>query len=274
MKELKCYQSYLLEMLKCFDKFCKENKLNYFLAGGSTLGAIRHQGFIPWDDDIDLAMLRSDFEKMEKLMGEKNNSISTSQTITYSPIECQVIPEAPVGHLYYGKNLIKEAAIAPKIDIHPIDGVPQNILLQKIQHFFSIVNYMATYRLPTKNKGKLAKIISTILVKLTPNFMFRFYYKISKKIITGWSIEKSEKVCSLFGLAGYSKEIMPKDYLLPYGQCEFEGELFPIPARGKEYLTRLYGAFMELPSLEERMPKHTGYKQFIEAERKRGIWSE
>ena len=76
MKSLVCYQKYLLDMLLMFDDFCKENGIAYFLAGGSTLGAVRHQGFIPWDDDIDLAMMRPDFERMEQLFAKQNNKLS------------------------------------------------------------------------------------------------------------------------------------------------------------------------------------------------------
>ena len=270
MEELKSYQSYLLDMLKSFDLFCKENEIKYFLVGGSVLGAVRHEGFIPWDDDIDLAMFRPEFEKMEQMMKEKNNYLIREREYCYSSVEHQIIPEAPVGHLYYMGKVNKDLSIAPKIDIHPIDGVPNNIILQRIQCFFSIVNYKSTYRLPTKNKGKSANIISSILVKITPKFLFDFYYKISKKIMTLWKIERSSQICSLFGLAGYANEVMPKEYLYPYKLWTFEDNLYPIPAMEQEYLTKLYGDYTKLPAYEERLPKHSGYKRFIEIER-RGI---
>src|SRR5690554_3313505 len=64
-------QSKLLQMLKWFDGFCRENNLKYYAVGGTLLGAVRHQGFIPWDDDIDVAMPREDYRELEKLMSGK-----------------------------------------------------------------------------------------------------------------------------------------------------------------------------------------------------------
>ena len=73
--KLKKYQDHLMEMLIEFQCFCDEHNIKFFLVGGSALGAFRHQGFIPWDDDIDVAMFRDDFEKMEAFMSGNNNKL-------------------------------------------------------------------------------------------------------------------------------------------------------------------------------------------------------
>lgn len=274
---LKEYQQRLLSMLLSFDAFCREHDLEYFLAGGSAIGAVRHAGFIPWDDDIDLAMLRPDFERMETIIKENGNQIGQ---YVYSPVQDQIVPDAPIGHLFdlpgvtfagsgkkrkvtgrYGYNL----ADAPMLDIHPIDGVWKNGLLKKVQRFFAVVHYMSVYRLPTKNKGKAAHVISGILVKLTPDFLFDFYASVSRKIISMRRADKAEYVCSLFGLAGYEREVMKKELLLPYQRVPFAGHSLPIPAKERDYLNRLYGDFERLPAKEARVPKHTGYERFMEA---------
>ena len=97
MKELEGLQQRLVEMLLAFQRFTDDHGLTFFLVGGSALGAYRHQGFIPWDDDVDVAMMRSDFEKMEKLMASEGNRIGE---FIYSPVEDHIIPEAPIGYLY------------------------------------------------------------------------------------------------------------------------------------------------------------------------------
>jgi lipopolysaccharide cholinephosphotransferase len=184
----------------------------------------------------------------------------------YSPVQRQLLNDAPIGHLFYlpdtgGYNI----SDAPMLDIHPIDGIPRSGLLRKLQRFFAIVHYMAVYRLPTKNKGRVAHMISGILVKITPDFLFDFYVSVSRRIISAWSTDRAEEVCSLFGLAGYENECMKKELLLPYKRVSFEGHRLPVPSRDEEYLQRLYGDYAVLPPPEERYPKHAGYLRFTEA---------
>jgi lipopolysaccharide cholinephosphotransferase len=259
---LKEYQSYLLNMLLVFDAFCKEQGLEYFLAGGSALGAVRHGGFIPWDDDIDLAMLRPDFEKLEEILAEQGNKIGEYD---YSPVIGQIVPDAPIGHLLYLPEGDYDKADAPKLDIHPVDGLPKAGWKRKVQRFFAVVHYMAVYRHPTKNKGKAAHFISKILVVTTSDGMFDRYARISRKVITAHDARRAAQVCSLFGLAGYANEVMDRELLVPYRRTEFEGHLLPVPCKEKEYLEKLYGDYEVLPPKEDREPKHDGYLRFVEA---------
>lgn len=249
----------LLEMVTAFQKFTTENKLVFFLVGGSALGALRHSGFIPWDDDIDIAMMRSDFEKMEHIMAESGNRLGD---FIYSPVEEQVIPEAPIGYLYDFVRTENGYEVNAKIDIHPIDGVPENSILRKLQKTVSLVYYLSVYRLPVKNKGKGIRMISKVILKLTPDILFRFFRKVSKKIMTRWNAENSENICSLFGVAGYEQEIMPRDYLIPLKSVPFETGEFFMPGKPHEYLKRLYGNYMELPPEEQRHPQihYNGYR--------------
>ncbi len=260
-QDLQQYHTYLTDMLLAFDEFCMQHGLSYFLAGGSALGAVRHKGMIPWDDDIDLAMMRPEFERLEQLMAQQGNKIGIYD---YSPVIGQIVPDAPIGHLLYLPEGTYDPADAPKLDVHPIDGLPKASWKRKVQYFFSIVHYMAVYRHPTKNKGKAARWISSILVRTTTDKMFDFYAKVSRKIIAAHDPEKSRYVCSLFGLAGYANEVMDRTLLLPYQRVEFEGHLLPIPGKEKEYLTQLYGDYMKLPPESERMPKHDGYARFVQ----------
>ena len=89
MKELEGLQGRLVEMLLQLREFTNEHGLTFFLVGGSALGAYRHGGFIPWDDDVDIAMMREDFEKMELLMEKRKNTLGD---LKYSPVEHHLIP--------------------------------------------------------------------------------------------------------------------------------------------------------------------------------------
>lgn len=252
-------QQKLLDMLEVFRNFTEQNGLVFFLVGGSALGAVRHEGFIPWDDDVDIAMMRSDFEKMERLMADRDNRLGD---YVYSPVEQHLLPEAPIGYLYDTTHLQQGYENTAKIDIHPIDGVPEKQLLRKVQKIASLVYYLSEYRLPVKNKGKAIRNISKVILKVTPEFLFRFYLKTCKKIMTSWSDETSINICSLFGVAGYEQEVMPRAYLMPLQKVKFENREFLIPGRQEEYLTRLYGDYRTLPPESERHPRHKNYQLY------------
>ena len=246
-------QQRLVEMLLAFQEFTQENGVTFFLVGGSALGAVRHQGFIPWDDDVDVAMMREDFEKMEHLMKMQGNRLGQ---FVYSPVEKHIIPDAPIGYLYDLLHADAGYENTAKIDIHPIDGVPKSRLLRKVQKWTSLIYYLSEYRLPVKNKGTVVRNISKVILKITPDCMFRFYMKICKKIMTSWSTFDSEYICSLFGVAGYEREVMPKKYLFPLQKAMFEMEVFLIPGSQDAYLKKLYRDYHKIPPEEERHPRH------------------
>lgn len=259
MEELDNLQHRLVEMLCAFDKVISEHDLQFFLVGGSALGAYRHQGFIPWDDDVDIAMMRSDFEKMERVMAERGNRLGD---FVYAPVEQHIIPDAPLGYLYDTTHCEHGYENTAKIDIHPIDGVPRGRFLRKIQKVASLVYYLSEYRLPVKNKGKTIRTISKVILAVTPNRLFDWYMKVCKRIMTAWDDRTSEDICSLFGVAGYEREVMPRNYLMPLQCVPFEGEKFWIPGDIDPYLKRLYGDYMTLPPEEERFPRHKIYLSY------------
>lgn len=263
MKELEGLQHRLMEMLLAFQEFTRERELTFFLVGGSALGAYRHQGFIPWDDDVDIAMLRSDFEKMEAQMEAVGRRIGD---FVYSPVEDHLIPEAPIGYLYDAAHAQNGYENTAKIDIHPIDGVPKRAFLRRIQMVCSLIYYLSEYRNPVKNKGKRIRSISKVILKVTPNALFDFYMRVTKRIMTAWSDQSSEDLCSLFGVAGYAREVMPRSFLLPLKEVSFEGKPFLIPGDIHAYLKQLYGAYETLPPKEKRRPGHDSYRTYQRSE--------
>ncbi|MBO5372836.1 MAG: LicD family protein [Lachnospiraceae bacterium] len=255
-------QHRLVEMLLELQKFTDAHDLSFFLVGGSALGAYRHQGFIPWDDDVDIAMMRSDFEKLEKYMEEAGNRIGD---FLYSPVEKQIVPEAPVSHLYDTKHIENGYENTAKIDIHPIDGIPENKMLRKVQKVASLIYYLSDYRLPVKNKGKKIRAISKVILKVTPDFLFDFYMRVTKKIFTAWDDKTSTHICSLFGVAGYEQEVMPRSYLMPLKKSKFADAEFLVPRDTHNYLKRLYGDYEKLPPKEDRYPRHDIYKMYAKS---------
>lgn len=103
-----------IEILLEVIKICERHGLTYYADWGTLLGAVRHEGFIPWDDDIDLAMMRPDFERLEQLLAKHDNWL---EKYRYSPVEKQIIPDAPIGHLLYLPQGDYPQNAAPKLDI-------------------------------------------------------------------------------------------------------------------------------------------------------------
>lgn len=259
-EELQGLQKRLTEMLLEFDGFCKKNGLQYFLAGGSALGAYRHQGFIPWDDDVDLAMLRSDFERMEDLLREEcQNEL---ESCVYSPVDAHLLPDAPIGYLFDKGAKKRDYRESAKIDIHPIDGVPESSREQRLQNILSKVYYLLVYEHPTKNKGRFMHLATGLILAVTPSRPRAFYRRKLKVFLTKWDDRTSRKVCSLFGLAGYRREVMPREWIFPMQQMTFAGHSLPVPGDMEYYLERLYGDFRRIPPEEERIPKHDTYRYY------------
>ncbi len=260
--QLKEFQQHLKDMLIDFQTYCNDNHLEVFLVGGSALGAYRHQDIIPWDDDIDVAMARKDFERLEDLLGQNDNRIGC---MTYAPAEHGLIPEAPVGHLY-DLTVVKDVHNSPKIDIHPIDGVPAGRLQRKLQNITALIYYLGVYHLPTKNKGKFFHNATKVLLWVIPDFLWNIIKRHCKNYFTKWDLDESEYICSLFGVAGYSREVMPKNWVFPLVDIPYGGHEVKVPCNKEEYLSRLYGDWKTLPPKEEQKPTHDSYLHFMKKE--------
>lgn len=253
--KIKQLQGKLLEMLLKFDSFCSENNIDYYLIGGSALGAARHSGFIPWDDDIDVAMMREDFERFEKLA--EGTKIAD---LLYEPIEKHSFPESPIGFLYDVSNPDIPLENAPCIDVFPLDGIPDSSFSRKKMKYCALLYHISVYRQPAQNRGKLNAILTRIFIALTPNRLFDFYMTKMKKAITKYPVCSCNDIANIYGMKGFNKEIMPKEYMGTPKKLFFEGHLLPVPEQYDKYLTHLFGDYMTLPPIEERQPHHTDLK--------------
>ena len=251
---LREFQLVLNDMLIDFDTFCKENHLPYYLIGGSALGAKRHEGFIPWDDDVDVALLRRDFERLEQIIEGK-----LPAHLKYESVHEHSFPNAPMGFLYNISDPSIPLEQAPTIDVFALDGVPDSRIWRKVQKFFCSVYHLSVYRQPAQNRGERARKMTKLLIAVTPNFLFHFYRFLCKKIITRWKVEKQENLSNLFGMQGYDREIMPKSYLGTPKDLIFEGRPMPCPEDIDGYLTHLYGDYMQLPPKDKQIPHHKEY---------------
>lgn len=249
--ELKSLQQKLLKMLLKLDSFCTQNNFPYYLIGGSALGAVRHSGFIPWDDDADVAMMREDFERFES--AAKGKKISG---LLYEPVHEHSFPEAPIGFLYDVSDPNIPLEECPCIDIFALDGIPDSDFLRKKQKLWSYLYHISVLRRPAQNRGGLGAFVTKAFITLTPNRLFDFYMRSAKKAISKYPTDSAKNVANIFGMKRYNKEIMPREYFGTPKRAEFEGHLLPIPEQSDKYLTHLFGDYKKLPPKNERQPHH------------------
>ena len=250
-----------LAILKDVIKFMDDNNLNYSLAGGTLLGAIRHKGFIPWDDDIDLLMSRNEYDKFLKLFKENNNISGTSLYVHSNELNNLNLPYTKV----YNKNIFAhDERFNDKyekylwIDIFPLDGFSDDIKeCEKIYNKKQLYRRLLLIRKSTfnyifTNSKNIIKMIGKLFIKLLLHLLPSSYFanRITK-LAKNYSYDDSRYVGNIswgYGL----KERIDKKLYEELILMKFED----IKAKGyKEYdkiLTEVYGDYMTLPPEEER----------------------
>ncbi len=240
-----------LQILLRFDEFCKKNKLRYYLAGGTLLGAIRHKGFIPWDDDIDVCMPRPDFMKLLQIWIDDNEYCIKSYFLNNIPFPFAKIVNlnTQIDRLYGNedKNIW--------IDIVPVDGLPEDIKeVKKIYRICNIYRKLLVLNYAKLGEGKtlLKKYMKYILKPIAVIYGEKRLIDKINKLALKYPYETSKYVGIItWGLYG-SGERMLKSEFEKYAEAEFEGYKFPIYSCWNSYLQNVYGNYMELPPEEKR----------------------
>ena len=246
-------QNELLKMMKQFHDVCRKNNIKYYMLGGTLIGAIRHKGFIPWDDDIDLGIPREDYNILLKKYKEilpQNLEIITAKNDKEHPLI--------FAKLYNKNTTVVEDVFAERIgglyiDIFPIDGAPKNIKRIK-KHYFKVKLYSDFFRYSRapKNSQKSYKRFIQMVSKIIGE---DYWYNKTEKLLNKYEFDESKYVGNLLG-AYKIKEIVPKSYFGSPTLYEFEDTEFYGLENYHEYLTSIYGDYMKLPPIEKQVSHH------------------
>lgn len=249
------------EMLDAVVKILDKNDLEYYLIGGTLLGAIRHKGFIPWDDDIDIAMPRKDYDKLQKIISKNKNILGDN--LYFHSLELGNL-NFPFTKVYNHDILVRDWRYNDKyekylwIDIFPIDGLPSNDEeCNKMYKNASFYKKLLAYRKSTlkflfHNKKKLPLNILKMFIKIFLNI-------IPSKVILNGFMKQIKKYpydkCSYVGnfVWGYGPNEKMKKECLKYINVEFEGSIYKGLKNYDEYLSSLYGDYMKLPPEDKRV---------------------
>ena len=248
---LREHQKALLTLLEEFDRVCKQLKIPYVLFAGTMLGAVRHKGIIPWDDDLDILMMRRDYNRF---LNEAETVLNKDRFF----LQKEFSEHWP---MFFSKLRLNNTACIEKyhpkdsethqgiyIDLFPCDNAFNNGFGRKLQFLASkvvIAKSLSERGYETDSKKKKAFIC---LCKILPRSLFLK--------LTQSGSEKSEYVHTFLGAASsFQKNIYSRKCFDEIIEFEFEGKEYPISAKYDELLTTMYGDYMKLPPPEERTVK-------------------
>lgn len=252
-EELKKMQ---LHILKKVDMYCKEHKIQYFLAYGTLLGAVRHKGFIPWDDDIDIAMNRGDYTQFISGFSDEYLKVYSLSSSKHCRFPFAKVYDSRTGVFEGSYKKISEFGV--NIDIFPIDSVPDDIKerkrLIKKARFWQMLSKIKLSRVSGIMTLKQNLIIlpgRIILAAIPLTFM-------AKKIETiSCSLNNVDSNYVGFMVWGYGeREIFNKELFSETVEMPFEDMLAPVPREYAKILSSLYGSYMEYPPLEKQVSQH------------------
>lgn len=247
--ELRRAQLRMLEMLKFIDSFCKEHDIRYWLAGGTLLGAMRHGGYIPWDDDTDIAMPRQDAEKFKRLMLELHPHPDFV-------LQCHETDSGYYGFWYVLRDLkseyVQDSLLHRRrkyrglqVDIFPME-THQNRLLHRLAS-------MLGYRLVERPLLRSASATVGQRYRLLTNCLFPAFRAIGR-------ISAPDKWSLGPGCPWYYT--VPSQVIFPLSAARFEGYLFPVPHDADSYLSTVYGDWRQIPDTDHIVTHDTKFLFF------------
>ena len=258
MNKLSDLQENLIKMISWFDSFCRENDLKYYAVAGTMLGAVRHKGFIPWDDDIDVGMPRNDYEKLKRIMGEKifeHYVLETPQSSRYDySYSYSKIYDINTTLIERKKTPVTRGTF---IDIFPLDGYGKDkkqarkIYLSKRMKYNLYISRVSAVRKERDVKKNVAIVLSGLIPGIN-NRKMRDNLDFASKTL---SFANSNWIGYYCGHWGF-KEIMPKEWFGNPKEYEFEGVSIFGVENSEEYLSYLYGDWRKLPPEEKQITHH------------------
>lgn len=258
MKQLDTKEKHtiLLNILKDVDSFCEQNNIRYYLAYGTLLGAVRHNGFIPWDDDIDICMPRPDYERFIKTFTSKNGQIRV--------VSNEIDHKYPFffAKAYDSKTLLKSESnfkykIGLYIDIFPIDGISSDSELQK-KYINRFNFYRNIYNIKAIKYRKGRKVLKNIFLILTRFITFfipiTFLSKKIDQINKTYNYNESELVS--IAASSDNRLFFDKNLFEKQIKLDFEGLKVNVPYNFHEILKKNYDDYTRLPPIDKQISHH------------------
>ncbi len=261
-------QNKMLDILIYFDKFCKENGLKYTLCGGTALGAVRHKGFIPWDDDVDVFMLREDYEKLQGLW-EKNadterySCVRSNESINIHHSATEIKDNNTT---FINRHSVdSDINHGLMIDVIPIDCVASSTVGKICQMIDSMLYCCFNFQRLPEHKSRVIYFLTKAALGVFKSPKTRYkLWKGAEKRLSRHKAKRGGLVASFGEGASIMKLRFPTEWFLEPVELEFEGHMLPVPRDYDEYLKISFGDYMALPPEEDRVARHNAV--FIDLE--------
>lgn len=250
-------QTVLLSMIKHLDQLCMQNNITYYLNGGNALGAIRHNGFIPWDDDFDIMMKSEDYKRFIALCRkELDPNVWYIQEAwvdwpgCFSKIRLKNTYLEDIGEW----DGIPKENRGIYIDIFEIVNAPSSTLLKMYQYIGA--KMLNAYSLLRKNYKtdsliKRTAIICSFLMKNNTIF------DMVKSVVYRYNNKETKEFANFFGMSRFHNSFYGKEVFdVPYFHT-YEDVQLPLPTKYDTYLTQAFGNYMELPPIDKQKPAHS-----------------
>lgn len=251
-----------IEMLDALVDFCEKHHLTYYLSGGTLLGAVRHKGFIPWDDDIDVNMPRPDADRLIELTGGKlNDHVEIAAPFGPVPHAVGFMRLCDKRYILNSRSRDGKASYYTNlfVDIFPIEGLPTD--RKKVRRHYWIASGLITMRKLAYFQGvsgrmQLTKVLRLMARPIAKLMGYRFWNRLLLNTARKYKYDECDYVGVVTSNFHTVEEYIEREGYGEPVKVEFEGKLYNAPANTHKYLANLYGDYMKLPPVEERGDHH------------------
>lgn len=244
-----------LSILKAVKRFCDDNNITYFLMYGTLLGAVRHKGYIPWDDDIDICMLREDYDRFVAEFKDERYLVRSGQTEKHFPY-------------YFAKVVDPRSILTEKIDgedfntginvdLFVLDSIPSEASVREalFKKMFAIRRKLLVHTLDKTVKRKWYKRVMIFVLEAMFRKKAYEYCEQMQSTAKAYAAYPSDSVYEMMTPYGM-KSLMPRVYFSSTKQLMFEDDTYSVPAEYEKVLEKLYGDYMTLPPKEKQVTHH------------------
>ena len=254
MTQLRHLQLTILEIMRDVDDLCKKHRIEYYLLGGSSIGAIRHKGFIPWDDDLDIVMSPDNYDKFIRVCKEEldRNKYYLQVGLVDWPLNFSKVRLRGTKLVEYEGYANSPDNMGIYLDVFKLENSPSNIISQGWQYF--LAKYFLCYQLSVRSFGS-ANLKKRMMIFLSFPLRIKWLRHMIKEMIENYGSD-SEYYGSFYFRTRFKTAFTKKSVFGKPQYVPFENMLLPVEEKYDEYLTQMFGDYMTPPPVEKQFGLH------------------